>query len=99
LLRGTQAKTASWRVAWLAYSLPAGAERTLYQATVDDAGVPGVYELWTSDSGGRIIGEWSLSSPSFPLPRSHVGVIGNGSLQRLLSPPDAGGGTAPSVTR
>jgi hypothetical protein len=97
LLRGTQAKPVSWRVAWLAYSLPSGAERTRYEVTVNDAQLPSIYELWTSTSGSTIVGEWSLSSPSFPLPPSHVGVISDGTFQQLLSPPDAGGGTAPSV--
>jgi hypothetical protein len=95
LLRGTQAKPVSWRVAWLAYSLPSGAERTVYQATVGDR--PTISQLWTSATGNTIIGEWSLSAPSFPLPPSHVGVIGDGTFQQLPSPPDAGGGTAPSV--
>jgi hypothetical protein len=57
LASGTVRKPGSWRLAWLAYSVPAGTVRTLYQVTVTqratgrrgsghtlDVGKPGSYD-------------------------------------------------------
>jgi hypothetical protein len=96
LQQGTPGKAASWRVAWLAFSVPTGAVRTLYQLTVGAPQQPSPYGLWTGTSGRTLIVEWVPFSASSQAPPRHVGVISHGTFWQLPSPPDDGG--APSVT-
>jgi hypothetical protein len=96
IVRGTERKPVSWRVAWLAYSVPAGSVRTLYQVTVRTTKTPYSYGLWTSASGNTMIGEWGLASAGGPSPFPRVGVVSDGRFQQLPPPPDAGA-LAPSA--
>jgi len=95
IARGTDRKPLSWRVEWLGYSVPAGAVRTLYQATFNSAQMPFFHGLWTSASGGTSIVEWG---PTTNNPKSvHVGVLSHGTLHQLPVPPETGT-VAPSIT-
>jgi hypothetical protein len=93
---GTERKPVSWRVAWLAYSIPAGSVRTLYQVTVRTTKTPYSFGLWTSASGNTMIGEWGLASAGGPSPVPRVGVVSDGGFRQLAPPPDAGA-LAPSA--
>jgi hypothetical protein len=93
---GAERKPVSWRVAWLAYSIPTGSVRTLYQVTVHTTKTPYSFGLWTSASGAAMIGEWGLGSANAPSPLPHVGVISDGRFRQLPPPPDAGA-LAPSA--
>jgi hypothetical protein len=97
IARGTQRKPVSWRVTWLAYSVPTGAARTLYQIVVRTAQQPYVYPLWAGTTGNTIIGEWGMETNAGPQQNPPVGLISNGTFKKLPSMPDAGA-MAPSVT-
>jgi hypothetical protein len=78
---GTERKPVAWRLSWLAYSIPTGSVRTLYQVTVRTTKTPYSYGLWTSASGRTMIGEWSvtLARPALQdVP--YVGVISDGTF-------------------
>jgi hypothetical protein len=95
LVRGTERKPLSLRVAWLAFSLPAGAARTLYQVTVD--GSAAFFDgLWTSASGGTVIGEWGVETAN-PARSAHFGVLSHGTFTRLPTPPQSVA-VGPSIT-
>ena len=95
IARGTVHKPLSWRLAWLAYSVPAGTVRTLYEVTVNGSAEPFFYGLWTSASGGTSIAEWGTETND---PKSErFGVLRRGAFRQLPSPPQSGSG-APSVT-
>jgi hypothetical protein len=93
LVRGTLRNPLSWRVAWLALSIPTGAVRTLYQA-VDGPEVPFFDGLWASTSGDTLIVAWGIDSST---PRAHFGVLSHGTFHPIPAPPQAGA-VAPSVT-
>jgi hypothetical protein len=97
ITQGTERKPLAWRVAWLAYSIPAGKVRTLYHVTIHGGNAPFIYPFWVSASGGALIGEWGriAATPAGQAP--HVGVIRNGTFRQIPLPPDAGA-MAPSVT-
>jgi hypothetical protein len=97
ITQGTERKPAAWRLALLAYSVRGGSARTLYQVTVRGRSQPYIYPFWISASGGTIIGEWGVTTGSYPYPPPHVGVISHGKFRQLPTPPDAGA-MAPSVT-
>jgi hypothetical protein len=95
LASGTVRKPGSWRLAWLAYSVPAGTVRTLYEVTVNGSAEPFFYGLWTSASGGTSIAEWGTETND---PKSErFGVLSRGAFRQLPSPPQSVSG-APSVT-
>jgi hypothetical protein len=87
IVRGTERKPLAWRVAWLAFSLPAGAPRTLYQVPFD-GGLAYFDGLWTSASGGTVIGEWGLDTDD-PAASAHLGVLIHGKFERLPTAPES----------
>lgn len=87
IVRGTERKPLSWRVAWLAFSLPTGAARTVYQVTVD-GGAAFFDGLWASASGGTVIGDWGAETQDLAA-SAHFGVLSHGTFTRLPFPPQS----------